>query len=204
VAPLTPTESAPSFRICATGCKAFSGQRERAAGHFLVHGNPFALSEKKDSIDRVRIIIVIRRNARSVGSAPRLRLDHFIKQAPFLDIAREDPSLTYVLVADGRGKVLPLRTFGIRWRIDRIGRDVARTTRNTYPIRADELVVVVVFRVVHKALAVPFLASGFVEIRIRKEAEPKDACGLSIDLLVDALWLRLGLFIEPETVFVSL
>ena len=81
---------------------------------------------------------------------------------------------------------------------------MARTARHPDAIRSDELVIVIVLRVVHEALAIPSLASGFVEIRIREQPETENAGRLSIDFFINARWFGFGWFVQPKAIFVRL
>ena len=140
---------------------------------------------------------------REVSDVPRrLRGQHFVKEAAFLDIAGEDFSFVDVLVANRGREIFPARIFRIGRRIIRIWRDVAGAAGHTDTIRTNELVVVVVGRIVHEPIAVPFFARFVVEIRIREQAEAEHAGGFAINFLVDPGWLRLGLLIQPQAKFI--
>src|SRR5262245_55320127 len=79
---------------------------------------------------------------------------------------------------------------------------MAGATRYTDAIWTDEFVVVVVTRIVHETIAIPFLARFLVEIRIRKKPKTEHTRRLAVHGLIDASRFRLHLFIEPQTEFV--
>ena len=78
---------------------------------FFRSRDPFAFRQKEDRIDRVRVIDVIGRDARGIGSAGRLRLQHFVEEAAFLDVRGENFSFADVLIANRGSQVFPLRIF---------------------------------------------------------------------------------------------
>jgi len=59
-------------------------------------------------------------------------------------------------------------------------------TRDTDAIRANQLVVVVISRIVHETIAFPFFAGLFVEVRIWKKPEAEDPGWFAVNSFVDA------------------
>src|SRR5213078_4970790 len=86
----------------------------------------------------------------------------------------------------------------------RIWRDVAGAASHSNSIRTDELIVVVIARVVYETIAIPFLAHFVIELRIRKQSETEHAGGFAVNFLIDTGRLGLDLFIEPQTKFIRL
>src|SRR5213596_119238 len=175
----------------------FIRQRQRSARHLFRYLDALPFSEQKNCVDCIRVIDVICRNAGGVGSAARLCSEHFVKEAAFLDIAGKDFSLVDVLIANRRCEIFPSRIFGVIWRIAGIRRDVAGAARDTDAVRTDELVVMI-GRIVHEALAVPFLARFVVEFRIWEKSEAKYTRRLAVNSFVDAFRLRFDLLIQPQ------
>src|SRR5262249_118833 len=161
-------------------------------------------SEQEDRIDRVWIVNVIGGDPRCVGSAAWLCSQHFVKEAAFLDIAGKDFSLVDVLIANCRREVFPSRIFGVIRRITRMWRDGARAAGNADAVRTDELVVVVICRIIHEAVPVPLLARFVVEFRIWEKPEAKHARRLAVDSFVDAFRFRFDLLIQPQAKFIRL
>src|SRR5262245_43413930 len=89
-------------------------------------------------------------------------------------------------------------------RITRVRRDVAGAARYNDAIWTNELVVVVVTRIVHETIAIPFLARFLVEIRIRKKPKTEHTRRLPVDGVIDARRFWLNLFVEPQTEFIRL
>ena len=128
-------ESAPSFKMCGTGISSFSpGKASVPPAIFSGRGNALAFGEKKDGVDRVGIVDVIGRDARSVGGARRLGGQFFVKEAALLNVRGEDFAFADVLVADRGGEVFPARVLRIG---RRIGWDSARCDRRRRRRRRD-------------------------------------------------------------------
>ncbi len=138
------------------------------------------------------------------GRAARLRSQHFVKEPALLDIAGEDFPFIDVLIADGRREILPMWIFRVGWWIIRIRRNVAGTTGNADAIRTDELVVVVVGRIVHETIAVPFLARLAVELGIWKQSETQYAGRFAVNSFIDARRLGVHLLVQPQAKFIRL
>src|SRR4029453_12415405 len=158
----------------------------------------------EDRVDWVWIVDVISRDPGSIGSAARLRSKHLIKEAAFFDVAGEDFSFVDVLIANGRREVFPPWIFRIGRRIIWIRRDVAGATRDTDAVRANQLFVVVIGRIVHETIAVPFLACLFVELWIWKKPETEDPGWFAVNRLVDACRFGVHMFIKPQAKFIRL
>src|SRR5438132_492758 len=182
----------------------FARQGERSACHFLRRRDPLAFSEQENCVDCVWIIDVIGRDPGRIGSASRLRGEHFVKKPAFLDVAGEDFPFVDVLIANRGCEIFPARVFRVAGRITRIWRNVAGTARYADAIRAHELFVIVISWIVHETIAVPFLARFTVEIRIRKKPKAKHAGRLAVNVFVDAWRLLRRLFIEAQTKLVRL
>ena len=180
----------------------FSWQGEGSASHFFRHGDPLAFRKQKDWVDRIWIVDVIRRDSGSVGSAARLGSQHFVEETTLLDVAGEDLSFIDVLIANCRRQVLPARIFRIGWRVIWVRRDVTGAAGNADAIRTNKFVIVVIGRIVHETIAVPFLACFVVEIWIREQAVAEHTRGLAINLLVNPGSLGLRLLIEPQAIFI--
>ena len=86
------------------------------------------------AIDRVGIVDVIGRDARSVGRARRLGGQFFVKEAALLNVAGKHFAFADVLVADRGGEIFPARIFRIG---RRIGWDAARCDRRRRKRRRD-------------------------------------------------------------------
>src|SRR5215471_11621326 len=82
--------------------------------------------------------------------------------------------------------------------------DTARAAGDTNAVRADQFVVVVISRIVHETIAVPFFACLFVKVGIWKEPEAKDPGWFAVNSLVDACRFRFHLLIEPQAKFIRL
>src|SRR5262245_12674407 len=81
---------------------------------------------------------------------------------------------------------------------------MARTARHPDAIGSNELVIVIVARIVHEALAIPSLTSGLVEVRIREQPETENTGRLSINLFINARWFRFRWLVQPKTIFIRL
>src|SRR5947208_4779150 len=92
----------------------------------------------------------------------------------------EDAVPPEVLRAYVGAEVLPLRILRIVGRLDRIRTDVAERARHADAVRAHQLAVEVVRRIVVEALRVPPLARLLVEVRIGKESKADNAGGLAV------------------------
>src|SRR5438128_4099921 len=182
----------------------FAWQRERSDCHFLRHRDPLAFSEQEDCVDCVWIIDVIGRDPRSIGSASRLRGEHFVKEPSFLDVAGEDFPFVDVLIANRRREIFPARVLRVARRITRIWRNVAGTARHADAIRADELVVIVISWIVHETIAVPFLARFTVEFGVWKKPKTKNAGRFAVNGCVDTCRFRFDLLIQPQPKFIRL
>ena len=119
------------------------------------------------------------------------------KEAAFGHVAGKHLSFADVLVADGGGEIFPTWIFRISRRICWKRRDMTGATGNTHAVRTHQFVVIVILRIVDEAIAVPFLARLFVELRIGEEPESKNAGWFAINLFVDPRWFRFGLFVQP-------
>src|SRR6476620_5617152 len=119
----------------------FAGQRQGATSDLFRRCDPFAFTEQKDGVDRIRIVDVIGRDARGIGSTARLCEKHLVKESAFFDVAGEHLSLVDILIADRGGQIFPARVFWIERRITRVRRDVAGPARYADAIRTDEFVV---------------------------------------------------------------
>src|SRR5262245_22495449 len=89
-------------------------------------------------------------------------------------------------------------------RITRVRRDVAGAARYNDAIWTNELVVVVVTRIVHETIAIPFFARFLVEIRIWKKPKTEHTRRLPVHCLIDSCWFGLRLFVEPQAEFIRL
>src|SRR4029077_5250098 len=182
-------------------------QRQRSACHLFrlrVVGDSFSFIEQKNCVDRVWIIDVIRRDAGRIGSAARLCGEHLVEKAALLDVAGEDFSFVDVLIANRRREIFPARIFGIVRRITRIWRNVAGPTSHSDAIRADKLVVVVIRRIIHEAIAVPSLPCFIIEFRIWKKPKAENAGRFAVNSFVDTGGVRVYLLLEPQPKLVRL
>src|SRR5262249_37774379 len=85
-----------------------------------------------------------------------------------------------VLRADIAREILPLGMLGVVRGLHRVRADVAEATRHAYAIGADQILAVVVARVVVGSFGVPFLRRCLFEIRIREQAKPDDSRRISV------------------------
>src|SRR6266481_2449177 len=182
----------------------FAGKSERTTSHFLRHRDAFPFLEQKDRVDRIWIIDLIRRDAGRIGSAARLCGKHLVEKAALLDVAGEDFSFVDVLIANRGREILPAGICRISRRITRIRRNVAGAASYSNAIRTDQLVVIVVRRIVHETIAVPFLACLVVELRIWKKPKTKNAGRFAVNAFVDACRFRFYLLIQPQPKFIRL
>src|SRR4029077_1634710 len=182
----------------------FSRQSEGAARHFFRDRDSLPFGKQKDRINRIWIVDMIRGYPRSIGSAAWLRRQHLIKESAFFYVAGEDFSFVDVLIANGRCEIFPARIFRIGRRIIWIRRDMTSATRDTDAIRTDQLVVVLIARIVHETIAVPLFACLFIEVGIWKNPEAKDPRWFAVNRLIDACRFGLHLFIEPQAKFIWL
>ena len=159
--------------------------------------------EEEDGIDRVRVVDVIGGDARGVGRAGRLRGELLIKEAALLHVTGEYFAFADVLVADGGSEVFPARIFGIGRRVGGIWRNVAGATSDADTIGPNEMVVVVITRIVHEPRAIPFPARFVIKLRIGKESEAENAGWFAVDFLIDPGRLGRDLFVEPEAVVIG-
>src|SRR6266545_2866535 len=175
VAPATPMESAPSFNTC---------------------------GKQEDWIDCVWIVDVIGCDPGSIGGATRLRGQHLIKEAAFFDVTGKDFSFVDVLITNGRCEIFPARVLRIGGRIIWIRRDVTGATGDADTIWANQFAIVIIGRVVHETIAVPFFACLFVKVGIWKKPETEDPGWFAVNSLVDAWRLWFYLLIEPQAKFI--
>src|SRR5213595_1829808 len=68
----------------------------------------------------------------------------------------------------------------------------------------NQLVVVVIGRIVYETIAVPLLACLFIEVGIWKKPETEDTGWFAVNNLVDACRFGLHLLIEPQAKFIRL
>ena len=182
----------------------FSRESERAASHVFRDRDPLPFGQQKNWIDCVWIVDVVGCDPGSIRGATRLRGQHLIKKAAFFDVTGKDFSFINVLITNGGCEIFPARILRIGGRIIWIGRNVTCATGDTDAIRTNQLVVVVISRIVHETIAVPFFACLVVEVRIWKKPETEYPGWFAVNSLIDARRLPFYLVIEPQAKFIRL
>ena len=161
----------------------------RPVGHLLGRRRP--VGEVEDGVDRVRVVDVVGREARRVRRPGRLPVADVPAEVGRRHPQVEEPPFLPVLIADGAGKVRPLRRFGVLGRVERVEADVAEPARHADEVRRLDLA-----RMLEVVVGVPV---RLVELRIGESPQSDDAGRVA----GNAGHGRLVALIHPQAVLVG-
>ena len=171
----------------------------------IYEGADHALRQIKDGVHRVRIIQVIRRNERSVGSARGLSIQELVNEVILVQKIAEHSPNSEILGADITGNVFPARLGHISGRIKRVKRRMTKRAAHSHPIRAYQIRIVEIAGIVVVTLRIPF-CFRLLELRVRKQSQSYDAARLAVDFHRGRRRPRFinRWDIEPDSVFIRL